>query len=176
MNYFFLIYPQIKLKLLPKLKVSDFDRSLWMWAPTVWRSDGTLHLPSSDGPTRLRCVSEPDVQLPPSAGLWELCLLSHWDQHQCWASLWPGFWAVQVRGNMTFLLKKDFKNCENMLFIFSTRFRIILSLKACKIKSFPCPCCYIYTFIFFFILRKHKKLNKKICADMQVRVVKNVKL
>lgn len=75
-------------------------RSVWLWPPTMRRSDGTLHLPSSDSQTGLRCVSESDFQLPPFAGLWELWMLPKRHRCKCGGSVWPQYWSVQVSWNL----------------------------------------------------------------------------
>lgn len=75
-------------------------RSMWLWPPTMWRSDRTLHLPSSDSQTGLRCVSESDFQLPPFAGLWELWMLPKRHRCKCRGSVWPQYWSVQVSWNL----------------------------------------------------------------------------
>lgn len=68
--------------------------------PAVRRGDGTLHLPSSDGQTGLRCVRDSDFQLSPFTGLRGLRMLSQWRQRQHEARLWPHHGAVQVGGHL----------------------------------------------------------------------------
>ena len=74
--------------------------SVWVRPPTVWRGDGTLHLPSSDGQTKLRGVSDSDVQLSPSAGLRGLRMLSKRHQNRRRARLWSRHRTVQVSAKL----------------------------------------------------------------------------